>query len=58
MAQAIGRKNVLKQGSGAGFYTEETAFCSECGAVVGRSQYGRDEECPECDAILDWDAEE
>lgn len=58
MAQATDRQNVLKQGSGAGYYTEETAFCSECGAVVGRSQYGRDDECPECGAWIDWLGEE
>ena len=28
--------------------------CSRCGTVVTRSKYGRDDECPECGAWLDW----
>lgn len=37
---------------------EVHATCSNCGASVSRSQYGRDEECPKCDAYIDWSEEE
>ena len=29
-------------------------YCSNCGGIVMRSQYGIDEECPNCDADIDW----
>ena len=29
-------------------------YCSNCGAVVRKSQYGTDDECPECGEELDW----
>lgn len=29
-------------------------YCSNCGAEVTRSVYGRDDECPNCDADIDW----
>lgn len=32
-------------------------FCSNCGAEVKKSQYGTDEECPECGEWLDWEGE-
>ena len=28
--------------------------CSNCGAEVTRSTYGRDEECSKCNAYIDW----
>lgn len=37
---------------------EVHATCSKCGATITRSQYGRDEECPKCDAWIDWSVEE
>lgn len=32
-------------------------FCDNCGHEVSRSQYGCDEECPGCGAVLDWSDE-
>lgn len=29
-------------------------YCSKCGGIVMRSQYGIDEECPECGEYIDW----
>lgn len=40
------------------WHSETTGYCSECGAQVSSSQYGFDQDCPWCDAVLDWDAEE
>lgn len=28
--------------------------CSKCGCDVSRSQYGGDEDCPQCGESLDW----
>ena len=28
--------------------------CPKCFAIVSRSQYGRDEECPNCGSFLNW----
>lgn len=46
-------------------YTERHGFnecvygeCECCGAEVRRDHRGRDEECEECGAELDWSAEE
>ena len=36
---------------------EEIGYCSECGAKVGRNQYGCDDDCPECGVMLDWGEE-
>lgn len=33
-------------------------YCSNCGAKVRRSAHGTDEECPNCDADIDWFAKE
>lgn len=38
----------------SGTHAVTTGFCSKCGAYVSRSQYGRDDECPECGEWLDW----
>lgn len=29
-------------------------ICENCGTEVSRSQYGRDEDCPCCNELLDW----
>lgn len=34
------------------------ANCSECGELVTRSQYGFDDECPNCKSLIDWSEEE
>ena len=36
----------------------ETAMCENCGCIVSKSQYGRDEECHECGEWIDWEGEE
>lgn len=37
--------------------TEHRGITSCCGELVFRNQYGRDENCPECGAELDWSEE-
>lgn len=38
-------------------FMEHVGMCSLCGALVSRNQYGCDEDCPECGAVLDWSEE-
>ena len=57
MAQAMWQSEVQVRRYGR-TVDEVHATCSNCGASVTRSQYGRDEECPKCDAYIDWSEEE
>ena len=31
-----------------------TGYCEKCGTEVTKSQYGEDEDCPNCNEDLDW----
>ena len=33
---------------------KEYSWCGNCGAEVSRSQYGSDDVCPRCGAVIDW----
>lgn len=54
MARALNKKKHEKFIVGLTMNEVETAMCENCGNIVSRSQYGRDDECPECGEWIDW----
>ena len=39
-------------------FEQYIGFCPVCQEMVKMDQYGRDEECPDCGAELEWDFDE
>lgn len=40
------------------FSANTYGHCGNCGFIVSRSHYGRDDECPNCEVFLIWDDEQ